>query len=77
MSVLGQGKMYGGHLSPCVAFNEKEERLLILDVWHYEEKDLFSRKGLVWARLEDVYKSMKTWDFDAKSNRGWLVIEKS
>lgn len=61
------GQKGGGHISPLVAFDEKSDSFLIMDV--NPNKDQW-----VWVKFDDLAKALNT--FDTVENRGLLFISK-
>ena len=61
------GLKTGGHISPIVAFDEKSDSVLILDVAGH-------KNGWYWASITNLLKAMNTKDGD--HYRGYLVISK-
>lgn len=63
----GLGKTGTGHFSPIGAYNEAEDRALILDV---------NRRRLppVWAKIEKIHYSMCLTDLESGLPRGFLVV---
>jgi hypothetical protein len=59
-------EIQGGHFSPIGAYNEKEDKILILDVW-----SAFGPR--FWIDLKTLYKSMHTKDSD--TFRGYILIQ--
>lgn len=63
---LGTGTL-GGHFSPIAAWNEEENKVLVLEVnqnW-----------PMVWVDVEDMWESMYTIDSVSGLTRGWVVVE--
>ncbi|MCH9631522.1 MAG: hypothetical protein S4CHLAM37_15450 [Chlamydiia bacterium] len=60
----------GGHFSPVGAYNEKEDKVLVLDVSRY-------RYAPVWVKTETLYKAMGTVEGDKNSPRGFVTVSKS
>jgi hypothetical protein len=61
------GQKGGGHISPLVAYEEKTDSFLIMDV--NPNKDQW-----VWVQFTDLIKAMNT--FDTIENRGLLFVSK-
>lgn len=61
------GKETRGHISPIVAYNEKNNKVLIMDVALHKNK-------WFWTDLDFLLKAMNTKD--GKNYRGYLVISK-
>ncbi|HEY3719139.1 MAG TPA: phytochelatin synthase family protein [Roseiarcus sp.] len=63
---LGQER--GGHISPLAAYDEKNDRFLILDVARYKYPP-------VWVTASDLFDAMNTPDPDnADKTRGYVLI---
>lgn len=56
-----------GHVSPLGAFDEKTDRVLVMDV----DREWYEP---YWVSVEDVVKSMATRDSSKSKNRGYLWI---
>ncbi len=67
-SELGQD--LGAHWSPVAAYDEKSDRVLVLDVARM-------RYPPYWAKAEDLFKAMNTTDPDAGKSRGWVTVAKA
>ena len=63
------GQSGGGHFSPISAYSEATDRVLILDTAAYKYPP-------VWVTMADLHAAMNTTDEDAKSTRGFIIIEK-
>ena len=61
------GQDLGAHWSPLAAYNEKEDRFLVLDVARF-------RYPPYWARTADLFAAMNTRDLDAGQQRGYLLV---
>jgi Phytochelatin synthase len=62
------GQEWGGHISPLAAYDEKNDRFLILDVARYKYPP-------VWVTTSDLFDAMNTPDPDnADKTRGWVLI---
>lgn len=61
------GQKGGGHFSPIAAYNEEEDRVLILDVSRYKYPPF-------WVSVDDLWQSMLNKDTAAHLSRGFLVI---
>jgi len=61
------GQKGGGHISPLVAYDQKSDSFLIMDV--NPNKDQW-----VWVKAKDLFNSMRT--FDTIENRGYLLLSK-
>ncbi len=61
------GKKTFGHISPIVAFNEKEDAILVLDV-------ALHRNQWYWINVKQFFKSMNSKD--GENYRGYLVVSK-
>lgn len=57
-----------GHFSPIAAYNETEDKFLLLDVWPQEKR--------WWIPATNLFDSLNTFDFDSKKSRGWLFVSK-
>lgn len=55
----------GGHHSPVAAYDEKTDRVLLLDVARY-------KYPAYWVRMDDLWKAINTQD--KKMSRGFIVI---
>jgi len=64
------GQQLGGHISPLAAYDEKQDKFLILDVARYKYPP-------VWVSSADLYAAMNTPDFvnDGKT-RGYVLVSK-
>ena len=62
------GQKGGGHISPLVAYNEKSDRFLILDVARY-------RYASVWVKAESLWKAINTLDSTSGKTRGFILVE--
>ena len=60
-----------GHISPLVAWNEENDRFLVMDCWYV---DLFGPCWITWDRL---WASMNDPDKVSKQPRGFIVVTKS
>ncbi len=65
-SVIGQDT--GGHISPLAAFNEAEDRFLILDVARYKYPP-------VWVKTEALFQAMLSVDEASNKSRGYIIIK--
>lgn len=63
------GQTGGGHFSPVGAYNEKEDKVLILDVSRY-------RYAPAWVKTETLYKAMGVIEGDDSSPRGFVMVSK-
>lgn len=61
------GSNTGGHISPLVAYDEKSDSVLVLDVALHKEM-------WYWASVDDMFKAMNTKDGDLY--RGYLIVGK-
>ncbi len=65
------GKIFGnktsGHISPIVAYDEKSDSLLVLDV-------ALHKNPWYWVNLIDIVKAMNTQD--GENFRGYLIVSK-
>ena len=62
------GQKGGGHISPVVAYHERSDRFLILDVARY-------RYAPVWVKAESLWKAMNKVDSVSGKTRGFIAIE--
>jgi hypothetical protein len=62
------GNKTGGHISPIVAYDEKSDSLLVLDV-------ALHKNPWYWVDLKEMVKAMNTKD--GENYRGYLVVKKS
>ncbi len=62
------GNKTGGHISPIVAYDEKSDSLLVLDV-------ALHKNPWYWVDLKEMVKAMNT--MDGNNFRGYLVAKKS
>jgi hypothetical protein len=67
-AALSQGKI--GHISPLAAYNEKTDRLLILDVATH-------KYPWVWVSTEALWTAMNTVDSDSGRSRGFAVVSRT
>ena len=68
------GQPGSGHFSPLAAYDEKTDRVLILDTASYKLPP-------AWVSMDDMWKAMATVDSDGAgphmpSNRGFIIIHK-
>ena len=63
------GQKRGGHISPLAAYNEAEDRFLILDVSRYKYPP-------VWVKTADLWKAMNTTDSSVNKTRGFVLVSK-
>ncbi|MEM7556252.1 MAG: phytochelatin synthase family protein [Cyanobacteria bacterium P01_A01_bin.84] len=63
------GQKRGGHISPLAAYNEAEDRFLILDVSRYKYPP-------VWVKTADLWKAMNTVDSSVNKTRGFVLVSK-
>jgi len=64
------GQQVGGHISPLGAYDEKQDRFLIMDVARYKYPP-------VWVSAADLYAAMNTVDVvNAGKTRGYVVVSK-
>src|ERR1041384_1349361 len=61
------GQDFGAHWSPLAAYHAASDRFLVLDVNRI-------RYPPYWAKAEDLFRAMKTFDADAGATRGYLVV---
>lgn len=59
--------LMGGHFSPIVAYDEKSDSVLMLDVAAH-------RNPWIWINLSDVYHAMNTKNYAQTAYRGYLVV---
>ncbi|MBS2026198.1 MAG: phytochelatin synthase family protein [Deltaproteobacteria bacterium] len=64
------GQDFGAHWSPLGAYNAAADRFLVLDVARF-------RYPPYWAKAEDLFAAMNTFDQDAGATRGWVVAAKA
>ena len=60
--------LMGGHFSPVVAYDEKSDSILMLDVAAH-------RNPWIWINLSDVYHAMNTQNYAKTAYRGYLVVK--
>ncbi len=60
--------LMGGHFSLPVAYDEKSDSVLMLDVAAH-------RNPWVWINLSDIYRAMATKNYSQSSYRGYLVLD--
>jgi len=58
----------GGHFSPIGAYDQKYDRVLILDVARYKYPP-------IWVKVKDLWRAINTMDSSSKKSRGLLFIE--
>jgi len=63
------GELPGGHISPLAAYDEKQDRFLILDVARYKYPP-------VWVTSADLYAAMNTPDSVSGKTRGYVLVSK-
>ena len=64
------GQQLGGHISPLAAYDDKQDRFLILDVARYKYPP-------VWVSAADLYAAMNTPDIvNGGKSRGYVVASK-
>lgn len=63
----GLGMLGGGHWSPLGAYNQEEDRFLLLDVSKYKYPP-------VWASTDDIFSAMDTIDSTSGMTRGYIII---
>ena len=61
------GNKTGGHISPIVAYDEKSDSLLVLDV-------ALHKNPWYWVAVADMIRAMKTKD--GENFRGYLIVSK-
>ncbi len=59
--------LMGGHFSPVVAYDEKSDSVLMLDVAAH-------RNPWIWINLSDIYHAMNTKNYAQTAYRGYLVV---
>lgn len=59
--------LMGGHFSPIVAYDEKSDSVLMLDVAAH-------RNPWIWINLSDIYHAMNTKNYAQTGYRGYLVV---
>lgn len=59
--------LMGGHFSPVVAYDEKSDSVLMLDVAAH-------RNPWIWINLSDVYHAMNTKNYAGSAYRGYLIV---
>ena len=65
------GQQYGGHISPLAAYDEKQDKFLILDVARYKYPP-------VWVSAADLYAAMNTPDIvNGGKTRGYVLVSKT
>ncbi len=63
------GQLPGGHISPLAAYDEKQDKFLILDVARYKYPP-------VWVSSTDLYAAMNTPDVVSGKTRGYVLVSK-
>jgi hypothetical protein len=64
------GQQIGGHISPLAAYDEKQDRFLIMDVARYKYPP-------VWVSAADLYAAMNTPDVvNGGKTRGYVLVSK-
>ena len=64
------GQEWGGHISPLAAYDEKQDKFLILDVARYKYPP-------VWVSSADLYAAMNTPDIvNSGKTRGYVLVSK-
>ena len=67
---MALGQQIGGHISPLAAYDEKQDRFLIMDVARYKYPP-------VWASSADLYAAMNTPDVvNGGKTRGYVLVSK-
>lgn len=61
------GQAFGGHISPIAAYDEAEDRFLILDVSRYKYPS-------VWVSGVDLWRAMLNVDGDSSRSRGYVLV---
>ena len=59
------GILSGGHISPIVAYNEMEQKIMVLDVASHKQP-------WWWGDIEQFYKAMQAKD--GKTSRGYVLV---
>ncbi len=58
----------GGHISPLGAYNEKADRVLVIDTANY-------KYPWTWVKMEDLWKAMAgTIDSESNRSRGYVIV---
>ncbi|MBO3463208.1 phytochelatin synthase family protein [Aetokthonos hydrillicola Thurmond2011] len=65
---IGQEK--GGHISPIAAYNQKNDRVLIMDVSRYKYPP-------VWVKTTDLWRAMATVDPASNKTRGFVSVSRN
>jgi hypothetical protein len=60
--------LMGGHFSSIVAYDEKSDSVLMLDVAAH-------RNPWIWINLSDIYHAMNTKNYAQTSYRGYLIVK--
>lgn len=63
------GQERGGHISPIAAYNEQDDRFLILDVSRYKYPP-------IWVKAEELWQAMATVDSTSEKSRGFVLINR-
>jgi hypothetical protein len=64
------GQQMGGHISPLAAYDEKQDKFLIMDVARYKYPP-------VWVSSADLYAAMNTPDIvNGGKTRGYVLVSK-
>ncbi len=67
---MALGQQIGGHISPLAAYDEKQDRFLIMDVARYKYPP-------VWVSSTDLYAAMNTPDVvNGGKSRGYVLVSK-
>jgi hypothetical protein len=59
--------LFGGHFSPIVGYDEKEDLVAVFDVNH--------NYGMFLVKSERLWDAVNTFDFSAKGTRGLVLVE--
>merc|ERR1712154_60864 len=60
------GQTGAGHFSPIAAYHEETDRCLVMDVARF-------KYGPYWAKVPDLYESMRPIDEITNKSRGWFL----
>ncbi|MEQ9356246.1 MAG: phytochelatin synthase family protein [Coleofasciculus chthonoplastes F3-SA18-01] len=63
------GQERGGHISPIAAYNQQDDRFLILDVSRYKYPP-------IWVKAEELWQAMATVDSTSEKTRGYVLINR-
>lgn len=67
MNQIGFNLIYG-HFSPIGAYNVKNDRVLLLDVWA-------PKINKCWVKVETLYNAINTIDNDSGEYRGYMILQ--